>query len=413
MRDYTENMRIPSAQCLTTTFCVLVFVFIVFLLSSNCTNAQATDSGEQYQQAQRAMAAGSYDEAEQAYERLSRLQPNVAEIRANLGLIYFEQRKFEQAVPELRRALKLKPTLTKSATVLAMSLSELGQYSEALPGLERGFRSSDPEIKRMCGLQLERAYTGLKRDRDAVEVALQLDRSYSRDPEVLYHNGKIFGNFAFLSMRRLQDVAPQSVWKHLALAEAYESRGSDDLAATEYRQVLAMNPTRPGVHYRLGRALLARSRQRQSAEDAAEARKEFLAELQRDPSNANAAYEIGEEHRKAGEFEDAQKFFQLALSHYPDFEEAQVGLAATMIALHQPEQALALLQKAVVLAPDDEVAWFRLMHVYGATGNTAEQQRALTKYERLHREAQKRADLGPIAVPSEVTKQEVDEKQPQ
>ena len=35
-------------------------------------------------------------------------------------------------------------------------------------------RAEDPEIKRMCGLQLQRAYGGLGRDRNAMEVALEL-----------------------------------------------------------------------------------------------------------------------------------------------------------------------------------------------------------------------------------------------
>ena len=53
-----------------------------------------------------------------------------------------------------------------------MSLSEVSRYREALPGLEKGFRGPlDPEMKRMCGLQLERTYTGLRRDSDAVKVA--------------------------------------------------------------------------------------------------------------------------------------------------------------------------------------------------------------------------------------------------
>ena len=80
-------------------------------------------------------------------------------MHANLGLIYFQERKFEQAIPALRQALKLKPALTKTGALLAISLSELGRYGEALPGLEKGFhQSAEPAIKRMCGLQLLRAY---------------------------------------------------------------------------------------------------------------------------------------------------------------------------------------------------------------------------------------------------------------
>ena len=140
------------------------------------------------EQGQKALASGRYGEAEQAFEKIRELEPGMAEVHANLGAIYFQERKFDKAVPALRQAIKLNPHLVKSATLLAISLSELGRYSEALPGLEKGFHgSSDSEVKRMCGLQLERAYTGTQRHNKAMEVAIELNRLYPEDPEVLYH----------------------------------------------------------------------------------------------------------------------------------------------------------------------------------------------------------------------------------
>jgi tetratricopeptide (TPR) repeat protein len=362
-----------------------------------------------YQQAQQAMAQEHYAEAEQLYEKLSKLDPGTAEVHANLGLLYFEERKFDLAVTALRQALKLKPSLTKSENLLAMSLAELGRYSEALPGLEKGFhRYSDPEIKRMCGLQLQRAYTGLKRDSKAVEVAMELNRLYPNDPEILYQTGKIYGNFAFLAMQKLAQVAPTSVWRHLAAAEADESQGSYSLAITEYRQVLALEPDRPGVHYRLGRTLLARSSQATSAQDTADAAKEFEQELQRDPTNANAAYELGELRRKGGQFDEAQRLFESALKNYPNFEEAHLGLASALLSLQKPELALPHLRKAVELNPQSEVAWYRLGQVQKALGNAGEQQKALAEYRRLHDQANQQRGLDPVFSPREVTKQEVD-----
>jgi hypothetical protein len=41
------------------------------------------------------------------------------------------------------------------------------------------------------GLQLQRAYTGLRQDDKAVEVALELTRAFPKDPEVLYHAGRL------------------------------------------------------------------------------------------------------------------------------------------------------------------------------------------------------------------------------
>ncbi len=205
---------------------------VVVLLLSSISTAVAQDTQEEtlqkYSQAgQQALAAGHYDEAESDFKKLLQIDPNIAEIHATLGLVYFQEKKFDQAVPELRRALRLKPGLARASTLLAMSLSEVGEYQEALPGLEKGFQqATDPATKRMCGLQLMRSYTGLQRDSDAVKVALELNRLYPNDPEILYQTGRIYGNFAFLTIHKLEVVAPTSIWRHQAAAEAFESEGS-------------------------------------------------------------------------------------------------------------------------------------------------------------------------------------------
>jgi tetratricopeptide (TPR) repeat protein len=357
---------------------------------------------------QRALADGRYPDAQAAFEKLALLEPSVAEIQANLGLIYFEQREFELAVPALRKALKLKPTLTKTENLLAMSLSELGQYRDAAPRLEKCFRrSSDPELRRMCGLHLERSYTGLQQHAKAVQTALELDKLYPNDPEVLYHSGRVYGSLAYLTMEQLAKVAPNSSWRHQAMAEAYESQGNS-IAIDEYREVLKLDPQRSGIHYRLGRALLARSQQANSPEDAVEALKEFQKELERDPSNANAAYEIGEAHRKAGQLDEAQQFFETALKYYPEFEEAHLGLAAVFVTLQKPGRALPHLQKAIAVDAQNEVAWYRLAQVQKLLGNEAEQQKALAEFRRLHHQFNQQKLIEKVFSPSEVTRQELD-----
>jgi tetratricopeptide (TPR) repeat protein len=384
------------------------------LLLASCVYAVAQDASvvasQRYAaQGQAALAQGRYEDAEKAFEKLRELEPSVAEAHANLGLVYFQERKFEQALPVLRQALKLKPSLVRSESLLAMSMSELGRYGEATPHLEKCFqRSSDAEIKRMCGLQLERAYTGVKRDAKAVEVALELNRLYPDDAEILYQTGKIYGNLAFLTVQKLVHAAPASVWKHLAAAEALESQGSNTVAIIEYRQVLGLEPDRPGIHYRLGRTLLARSFQASSPQDVTDAAAEFERELQVSPSNANAAYELGEIRRKDGKFEEAQKLFALALRGHLDFEEAHLGLASSLLSLQKPEAALDHLQKAMALNPANEITWYRLSQVQKALGNVAEQRKTMAEYRRLHDRTQQQSDLDPIFSPREATKQEVD-----
>ena len=385
------------------------------LLVGSEAKAQQADAAllQRYsQEGEKALAAGRYDEAAQAYEKLREMAPNTAEIHARLGLIYFQQGKFEQAVPALRHAIKLKPTLPNTDLLLAMSLSELGQYREALPALEKGFkRATDPALKRASGLQLQRAYTGLRQDDKAVEVALEMTRLYPKDPEALYHAGRLFGNFAYLSTVKLAEVAPDSPWLRLAAGEANESQGRSDAAIQEYKEVLSLQPNRPGVHYRIGRALLARAKQ--STDDAvseAEALKEFERELQLDPTNANAAYEAGEIHRKSARFDKALDLFAQAVKHYPDFEDALVGLGRTLVSLGKAGEALAPLRKAISLDASNEVSWFQLAQAQRALGDTAEQQKALAEFQRLRESKGRPAES---LSKREITKQSLDAKPPQ
>ncbi len=194
--------------------------------------------------------------------------------------------------------------------------------------------------------------------------------------------------------------------------EANESQGLYDAALREYRQVLTAAPRRPGIHFRIGRVLLQRSNgdaaTPEMLADAGEARKEFEAELALDPTNANAAYELAEMHRKAGELEPARKLFAQAVSHYPTFEQALVGLGRTLVALGRPAEGLPHLQAALKRNPENDVAHYQAAQAYRALGNSAEQEKALAEFNRLRSLAARRTAV-PETKP-EVTPQVLDRK---
>src|SRR5437763_15979858 len=97
---------------------------VLFVCALSVSVAVGQDSIERYAaEGQAALAAGRYLDAEKAFEKLRELEPGWAEIHAYRGLIYFEERKFEEAVRVLRRALKLKSTLPKTDYLLGLSLS--------------------------------------------------------------------------------------------------------------------------------------------------------------------------------------------------------------------------------------------------------------------------------------------------
>jgi tetratricopeptide (TPR) repeat protein len=362
-----------------------------------------------------ALVEKRYDAAARAFEQLKVLSPDVAEVHAQLGFIYFQQGRFQESVGSLERALALKRDLPNLPLLLAMARSELGRHKEALPDLEKGFKSptatTDPALRRMAGLELQRTYTGLQRHADAVSVALTMTKLYPKDPEVLYQASRLHANLAFETLRTLAAVAPDSLWMHLAAGEASEAQGLADAALAEYRAVLAADPKRPGIHFRMGRVLLSRTAAANGAEPTEpEALKEFMLELEIDPTNANAAYEAGEIHRKTDDLPKARAFFERAVEHYPDFEDALVGLGRTLTALREPRAAILSLSRAIELNPKSDVAYYQLAQAYRALGDTPAQEKALAAFRQL-RNLPESSSAVPGSPRPEVTKQTIDPPQ--
>lgn len=308
----------------------------------------------------------------------------------------------------MKTAQRLKPSLPRLDNLLGLSLAELGQFPASLPPLEKCFRQTDDSsAKRMCGLQLLRAYTGLGRDADAVETSLALNKLYPDDPEVLYHTGRIYGNFAYVVMEKLHDKAPNSIWMLQAQGEANESQKDYDAAIIAFNHVLVLDPRRPGIHYRLGRVYLARFGTSRKPEDRDAAMREFAAELAIDPGNGNAGYESANLYADMGNMDEARKQFAQVLKRFPDFEEALVGLGGVELESQKPAAAVPLLQRATRLRPDDEVAWYRLAQAERATGNKEGQVTALAAFRKLHSSTP--VTLRKPNASDEITPQQLDE----
>jgi len=385
---------------------VLLFLGTQFALAQ----PGGSDAAAQYAEAgQQALAAGQYATAQQSFEKLAKLEPRIAEVHATLGLIYFKQREYDAAVREIHAAQKLKPGLPKLDSLLGMSLAEEGQIKDALPGLEKGFKqTADGEVRRMCGLQLLRVYTGLERNADAVETAVALNKFYPDDPEILYHTSRIYGNYTYLMMEKLRDKAPDSVWMLQASGEAHESEKQYDASIQDFKHVLVLEPRRPGIHFRIGRVYLRRFQENHKDADRDLAAEQFRAELTIDAQNGNALYELAQLDHDSGKLEDARKEFEALVAAQPDFEQACVGLASVLVDSDMANLAVPHLKHAVELDPNDEVAWYRLSQTLRATGDREGQKQAMDTFRRVHASEQNRLVRAGVRLPSgEVTPQQL------
>jgi predicted Zn-dependent protease len=186
-------------------------------------------------------------------------------------------------------------------------------------------------------------------------------------------------------MERLHDEAPGSVWMLQAQGEANEAQKDYDAAIIAFNHVLVLDPTRPGIHYKLGRVYLKRYEEAHKPEDRESARKEFAAEIAVDPGNGNAGYELANIDLGLGNLEEARQGFEQVLARFPDFEEALVAIGGIRLQDQKPDQAVQPLEHAAQLRPDDKVAWYRLAQAERELGNKDATQKAMVKFQQLRK----------------------------
>jgi predicted Zn-dependent protease len=354
---------------------------LLFALATFSVAQQESDVDRYSDDARQALGAKKWGEAVQALKHLARLAPEVPEVHANLGLAYFFEGQPAEALASFERAQKLKPQLPQVEAMIGLSEAELGRCTEAISILTSAFdHPSDADTGRLSGLHLLRCYSQLKQPDKALVVGETLLGRYPADAEILYQVSRLHAERSSDLMSTLLRTAPDSGWMHYANAQVQESLDRLDAAAQEYRHALEADPRMLGVHYKLGRLILRGSRTSASVENA---RREFEQELALSPNNADAEYELGEINREKGQSQAAITHFERAIRYYPDFVEARVGMAKTLLELGHPADALPHLQAAERLDPENKIPHYLLASAYKSLGDSDRAAREFAVYRKL------------------------------
>jgi tetratricopeptide (TPR) repeat protein len=355
-------------------------MFVLFMAATATAQGRDGELDRLSDRARTALAAKNWREAEQALEKLASLAPAVAEVQANLGLaLYFEARPAD-ALTAFERARKLNPALPQLDVMTGLCDAELGRYQDAVTLLEPAFRHPpDDETGRLIGLHLAQAHAELQQFDRAFAAGEELLRRYPNDPEILYQVSHLHSDRSYALMSALVRAAPDSAWTHFANAQVQESLSRFEAAEREYRNALARDPHLVGAHYRLGRVMLSAAR---TTDSIGRARHEFEMELQLSPRNADAEYELGEIEREHGNLDLATGHFARALGYQPQFVEAQVGMAKTLMKQGHPAEAVPHLAEAAKLEPENKIPHYLLSMAYKALGDTAAAQREIALYQK-------------------------------
>jgi tetratricopeptide (TPR) repeat protein len=336
-------------------------------------------------------AAGFRDRAELAYLEFQSLQPNSAFGFRDLGTLYREQGRLDDAQRSLERAVAVSPRNIASRYQLALLYLAQGRWDEAEQALNvitrqaltTMFRSRlfDPEFYTAREFlheaqgELGQAIAAQQkattvRDSPADHLALAdllrrtgqshqaivacteaaeaLLRTWPRPLsaqlwEIGICVGQSVGNEIPAGLRRLSRKYP--VTGNVLLGHIYRARGDLDQALIAYQAAVDARPDEGGPHYFLGETLQALGRL-----EPAETEYRLAGSL--DPHESLPLLALGRMQWAHGQQEAALESFHAAVQTTPGWSQAHVALGNALLALDDPVGAAQYYHRAQVADGD-------------------------------------------------------------
>jgi len=288
------------------------------------------------------------------------------------------------------------PATIESPTATAergITLGTRGHCKEAMPIL----KGVIPKLKDKDLLHdavMARAQCGMAVDQRAavVESLLVLMREFPGDPKVLYITTRYYSELANRTAQELIQTSPSSPEAETLIAEAFQAQGKWDDAAAQFRKILEQNPNQPGIHYQLGRILLAKPLDPTVTE---EATKEFEAELKINPTSPAAEFMLGDLAWRNQKADEAIEHFSRAAQFDAGLAEAYLGLGMALNAAGKYAEAITPLKKYTEMDPSDPAGYYQLATAYARTGNKPEADRLLALQRQMEKDKPRMMTLSP------------------
>jgi predicted Zn-dependent protease len=223
------------------------FLLVLSLLQPLLASAQSNDLAAKSERGKEATAAGKYEEAIAIYADLVRALPNNAGLLMNLGMAQSMAGRPREAIKPLERAVKLQPSLHPAWLFLGVAYLEAGQTASAVRPLVKAIAIEPGSVK--ARRMLAEAYLSLERYDEAGTELLKLTELDPKDATAWYGLGQSHEARARLAFDQLRQLAPDSPYESLLVADVLASQEKYEEAVQLYQAAHEKLPRmRAAVH---------------------------------------------------------------------------------------------------------------------------------------------------------------------
>jgi len=290
---------------------------------------------------------GRHADALLPMQNATALLPNDAEANTNLGIIFLELGRLDEAEASCRRALQIQSDFPEAYNVLGNTLMALGRLVEAKASYRQALQLhpdwADVQSNLGNALQnLGRLNEAADCYRHALQIRPDCAEAFNGLGGTLHKLGQLEG--AEASYRRALQFNPNWSEVYSNLSNTLLELGRLEEAEASCRHALRIKPDVEGAHYNLGKILQELNRL-----DEAEA--SYRRALQFNPEYADALNNLGTVQQGLGQIEDAVASYRRAIEIIPSLTDAYCNLAGALMNQGKAGEAENFLNKAIELAP--------------------------------------------------------------
>ncbi len=232
------------------------------------------------------------------YQQAVNLHPEIPELQANLGLMYYQTGKDEEAIEAFHRADRLKPGMLVPHLFLGLEYVKLKRFSEAIPHFKQAALVQPGDVQVQLGLG--QAYTGDGKIRLATAAYSRAAQLSPGNADAWYHLGVSYLEQLEADARILLTRHRESAYLQMLTAETFAEQSASIQADDAYKKLLASPKSPAGAHAGYGFVLLNR-------QDLEGANRELKAELAANPGSLMAKLGMARLHLEQGASAKAAK----------------------------------------------------------------------------------------------------------
>jgi tetratricopeptide (TPR) repeat protein len=332
--------------------------------------------------AEQARGANRIEEAIELYRKALSLQPRWAEGWWYLGTLLYERNAFAEAAAAFGQATTLNPKVGTAWVMLGLCEFKLDRHNDALEHIQRGRRlgtSADPQFRQVMLYHEGLLLLGKGEFEQAQETLGLLSHDGVENEELTTALGLSVLRLRFSELLTGDETLRQLVSRagraaHLAAQKKFNE------ALDEYERLATDFPRAPNVHYAYGRFLLTINH-----EDRAIAA--LQREIENSPSHLPARLLIADTRLRLRDFAGGLPYAEEAVKLSPRLPLGHYLLGSLLLELGETARAIAELETAERLLPNEPKIYFALGRAYARANRKADAERARAIFTRLNKQA--------------------------